>query len=202
MPVRISRGHLRHCLAAGALTAALGIGAVPFVHFDAAPAFARGPDSLADLADQRERRRRQYFGNADGRGQARRQCAAAAARHAVRRSLRRIFQAPSAAGPGRYAASAAAPIEFARLGLRHRFIRHRDHQQSRHLRRQRSDGHLHRRTEAEGRDRRQGHEGRRSGAARQTRQAAEGGEIRRQRQDRASAIGSWPSAIRSASAAR
>ena len=34
------------------LTAALGIGAVPFVHFDAAPAFARGPDSLADLADQ------------------------------------------------------------------------------------------------------------------------------------------------------
>ncbi len=52
MPVRISRGYLRHCLAAGALTAALGIGAVPFVHFDAAPAFARGPDSLADLADQ------------------------------------------------------------------------------------------------------------------------------------------------------
>ena len=34
------------------LTAALGIGAVPFVHFDAAPAFARGPDLLADLADQ------------------------------------------------------------------------------------------------------------------------------------------------------
>ena len=52
MPVRISRGHLRHCLAAGALAAALGIGAIPFAHFDAAPAFARGPDSLADLADQ------------------------------------------------------------------------------------------------------------------------------------------------------
>jgi serine protease Do len=51
-PVRISRRALRHCLAAGALAAALGIGAVPFVHFDAAPAFARGPDSLADLADQ------------------------------------------------------------------------------------------------------------------------------------------------------
>jgi serine protease Do len=52
MPVGISRGHLRHCLAAGALAAALGSGAIPFAHFDAAPAFARGPDSLADLADQ------------------------------------------------------------------------------------------------------------------------------------------------------
>jgi serine protease Do len=30
----------------------MGIGAIPFAQFDAAPALARGPDSLADLADQ------------------------------------------------------------------------------------------------------------------------------------------------------
>ncbi|MEA2757908.1 MAG: serine protease Do [Methylobacteriaceae bacterium] len=53
-PVRISfsRCKLRHSLGVVALAAGLGIGAVPFVQFDAAPAFARGPDSLADLADQ------------------------------------------------------------------------------------------------------------------------------------------------------
>ncbi len=51
-PVRISCRSLRHCLAAGALAAALGLGAIPFAHFDAAPAYARGPESLADLADQ------------------------------------------------------------------------------------------------------------------------------------------------------
>jgi serine protease Do len=53
-PVRIffSRRKLQHSLGAVVLAAALGIGAVPFIQFDAAPAFARGPDSLADLADQ------------------------------------------------------------------------------------------------------------------------------------------------------
>src|SRR5438270_8457807 len=52
MPPVLSRRKLRHSIAAVALAAVFGIGAVPFVHFDIAPAFARGPDSLADLADQ------------------------------------------------------------------------------------------------------------------------------------------------------
>ena len=54
LPAQIAFSHrkLRHSLGAAALAAALGIGAVPFVRFDAGPAFARGPDSLADLADQ------------------------------------------------------------------------------------------------------------------------------------------------------
>ncbi|MEA2841414.1 MAG: serine protease Do [Methylobacteriaceae bacterium] len=50
----VSRGcrPLRHSILAGAIAAALGIGAIPLANFSAAPAFARGPDSLADLADQ------------------------------------------------------------------------------------------------------------------------------------------------------
>ncbi len=55
-PVQIlalpSRRALRRSVGAAALAAVLGAGAVPFAIFDAAPAFARGPDSLADLADQ------------------------------------------------------------------------------------------------------------------------------------------------------
>ncbi|MEA2832024.1 MAG: serine protease Do [Methylobacteriaceae bacterium] len=46
------RRRMRQSIGAVALAAALGTGAVPFAHFDIAPAFARGPDSLADLADQ------------------------------------------------------------------------------------------------------------------------------------------------------
>jgi serine protease Do len=42
----------RHSIGAMALGAALGLGVAPLAQFDAAPAFARGPDSLADLADQ------------------------------------------------------------------------------------------------------------------------------------------------------
>ncbi|MBV8848520.1 MAG: Do family serine endopeptidase [Methylobacteriaceae bacterium] len=48
----LTRRKLRHSIGAVALAAVLGIGAVPLVSFDAAPAFARGPESLADLADQ------------------------------------------------------------------------------------------------------------------------------------------------------
>src|SRR5437660_1247997 len=53
-PVRISlsRRRLRHSIGIFALAAALGLGAAPLTLFDAGPAFARGPDSLADLADQ------------------------------------------------------------------------------------------------------------------------------------------------------
>jgi serine protease Do len=43
---------LRHSIFAGALATALGLGAIPLVDFSASPAYARGPDSLADLADQ------------------------------------------------------------------------------------------------------------------------------------------------------
>jgi serine protease Do len=53
-PVKIPlfRRTLRHSIGAVTLAAVLGIGAVPLAHFDIAPAFARGPESLADLADQ------------------------------------------------------------------------------------------------------------------------------------------------------
>jgi serine protease Do len=50
--ISFSRCKLRHSLGVVALAAGLGIGAIPFAQFDAAPALARGPDSLADLADQ------------------------------------------------------------------------------------------------------------------------------------------------------
>src|SRR5947209_2484245 len=50
--ISLSRFRLRHSIGALALAAALGLGIVPLAQFDAAPAFARGPDSLADLADQ------------------------------------------------------------------------------------------------------------------------------------------------------
>ena len=43
---------LRRSVFALALASALGTGVVPMAQFAAAPAYARGPDSLADLADQ------------------------------------------------------------------------------------------------------------------------------------------------------
>src|SRR3954470_24281726 len=50
--ISLSGRKLRHWIGVVALVAALGTGAVPFVLLYAAPAYARGPDSLADLADQ------------------------------------------------------------------------------------------------------------------------------------------------------
>src|SRR5213080_278397 len=50
--ISLSGRKLRHSIGVVALVAALGTGAVPFVLLYAAPAYARGPDSLADLADQ------------------------------------------------------------------------------------------------------------------------------------------------------
>jgi serine protease Do len=50
--IPLSQRRLRHWIGALAVAAALGLGAVPVPQFDAALAFARGPDSLADLADQ------------------------------------------------------------------------------------------------------------------------------------------------------
>src|SRR5436305_8312716 len=48
----LSRRTLRHSIGALALAAALGLGVVPLAQFAAAPALARGPDSLDELADQ------------------------------------------------------------------------------------------------------------------------------------------------------
>jgi len=50
--ISLSGRKLRRSIGVVALAAALGTGAVPFVLLYAAPAYARGPDSLADLADQ------------------------------------------------------------------------------------------------------------------------------------------------------
>jgi serine protease Do len=50
--ISLSRHSLRRSIGAFALAAALGLGIVPLTQFDATPAFARGPESLADLADQ------------------------------------------------------------------------------------------------------------------------------------------------------
>src|SRR5438270_5450707 len=50
--ISLSRFRLRHSIGALALAAALGLGVAPLAQFNAAPAFARGPESLADLADQ------------------------------------------------------------------------------------------------------------------------------------------------------
>src|SRR5436305_6855821 len=50
--ISLSRHRPRHSIGALALAAALGLGVVPLTQFVATPAFARGPESLADLADQ------------------------------------------------------------------------------------------------------------------------------------------------------
>ena len=65
-------------------------------------------------------------------------------------------------------------LELPRLGLRHRSVGDRRHQQSRDRRRQRHQRHLLRRHAPQGRDRRQGLEGRPRRAQGEDRQAAEG----------------------------
>ena len=77
---------------------------------------------------------------------------------------------------------ASAQDVLARLRLRDRSERHRHHQQPRRRRRQRHRRHLHRRPQAQGQGDRQGPQGRRRRAEGRERQAAEDGQVRRQRQ--------------------
>ncbi len=91
-------------------------------------------------------------------------------------------------GPGGGAPD-AAPRQFARLRLHHRCVRPRRHQQPRDRRRRRDQRHPQRRHQAEGRNHRPRYQDRSRAAACQAGQAAQGGEVRRQRQAAARRMG-------------
>ena len=85
-------------------------------------------------------------------------------------------------GAAAAASRSAEALEFTRLRLRHRSLGHRGDQQPRDRRRQRHQRDLLRRHPPQGRDHRQGFQGRSRGAQGEERQAPEGGQIRRFRQ--------------------
>ena len=126
--------------------------------------------------------RGQHLGLDDGRGPEPHP-AADSARHTLRGSLRGVLQPARPGGRRqrrrRQQPSRPAQLEFARLGIRHRFLRHRGHQQSRDRRCQRHQRDLPGRLAPEGGDRRQGFEGRSRRAQGEVRQAAQGGDVRR-----------------------
>ncbi len=82
-------------------------------------------------------------------------------------------------GGGRKRSAAPAALEFARIGLRHRSLGYRCHQQSRDRRRERHQRDLPGRHPPESGDHRQGFQGRSRGPQGEERQAAESREIRR-----------------------
>ena len=84
---------------------------------------------------------------------------------------------------------AAAPRQLARLRLRDRCVRHRRHQQSRHRGGRRDHRDLHRRPPLKAEVLGTRPEDRPGGAAREERQAAQGGEVRRFRQGAARRMG-------------
>ena len=113
-----------------------------------------------------DRSGRQHLHLAEGRGPQLAD-AAVAERSAARRSVPRLLQ--SAGSAGRAGTAWTAPRQFARLGLRHRSLRPRRHQQPRDLGSRRGDRHSQRRRAAQGRGDRQGSEDRHRPAAGQER---------------------------------
>ena len=122
----------------------------------------------------------EYFHVAEGRGDAQQHHAADAERRsAIGRVVPRLLQSAGPAGRQSEPRARSAAGEFAGLRFRDRFLRHRGHQQSRDRRRRRDHRDLQRRIAAQGRAHRQGSEDRYRVAARQAREAAQGGEVRR-----------------------
>ena len=130
-----------------------------------APAQARGPESIADVA---ENVIDAVVNISTSQVEARKPAAHAAgsARLAVRGILRGILQEPARAAGGDQNRALAAPGQFARLRLRHRCRRYRGHQQPRDRRGRRKSRHLQRRHAPEGGSDRPGSEDRSRAAAR------------------------------------
>ena len=114
------------------------------------PAFARGPDGIADVAEKvidavvNISTTQTVEAKAGGGGGGSRRHAAIAAGFAVRGVLRRFLQEPpwrAGRRQGRRRRHAAAQDQFARLRLHRRHRRHRRDQQSRHCRRRRDQRH-------------------------------------------------------------
>ncbi len=124
--------------------------------------------------------RGEYFHVAEGRGDAQQHHAADAERRsAIGRAVPRLLQPAGSAGRQSEPRARSAAREFAGFRFRDRFLRHRGHQQPRDRRGRRDHGDLQRRIQAQGRAHRQGSEDRHRVAARQAREAAQGGEVRR-----------------------
>ena len=170
------------------------------IAFPFAAQAARGPDHIADVAEAvidavvnistsqtvAAGGPSAPAGTGSGSG-SRRTSAEPPARLAVRGVLRRVLQEPP--WSGRAEGRRAAPRQFARIRFHHRCRGTGGHQQPRHRGRGRNHGRPQQWREAQGRVDRQGFQDRSRTAAREAREAAQGGEVRQLRQAAARRMG-------------
>ena len=163
-----------------------------------APASARGPDGIADVAEKvidavvnisttADGRSKNSGGRAAVAGGRCRNCRRARRSRSSSTTSSRTAAAVRAASKRRHA---AAQDQFARLRLHHRHLRHRRHQQPRHRRCRRDQRHHERRHQDQGGAGRRRQEDRSGGAEVQAAgEAADRGEVRRFREAAARRMG-------------